>query len=235
MNEEMMLGTLNAMMRKFKARTCAVFLVLAIGLSAFAGCATEVKSKPVVVEQPVMVNGPSVTKLDDYREGFIITEPAKLDESSRKDFKRAVDALHDQDFNKAIEFLEKVIDNSPGVTAPYIDIAIAYEHIGKPEQAEENLKTALKLFPGHPVASNEYALLERKAGKFAEARELYEKAIVRFPDYYPAHRNLGILCDLYLNDVKCALEHYQIYSDAMPDDEKVKIWIADLRNRLGQE
>jgi len=157
-----------------------------------------------------------------------------MDEKSRRDFERAVAMLKDQDYSQAIDLLEKVIEKSPGVTAPYIDVAIAYQHIGKPEQAEEHLKTALRLVPDHPVASNEYGVLCRKTGRFADARAIYEKAIARFPDYYPVHRNLGILCDLYLNDPVCALEHYEIYSEARPEDKQVKSWIADLRARLGQ-
>lgn len=157
-----------------------------------------------------------------------------MDEASRRDFERAVAMLNDQDYGQAIELLEKVIEQSPGVTAPYIDIAIAYQHMDKPEQAAEHLKTALQLIPDHPVASNEFGLLYRKSGRFAEARAIYEKAIARFPDYYPVHRNLGILCDLYLNDPACALEHYEIYSEARPEDKQVKLWIADLRARLGR-
>jgi tetratricopeptide (TPR) repeat protein len=85
------------------------------------------------------------------------------------------------------------------------------------------------------VACNEYGLLCRKTGRFAEARAIYEKAIARFPEYYPLHRNLGILCDLYLNDPACALEHYEIYSNAMPKDAQVTLWIADVRTRLGRK
>jgi Tfp pilus assembly protein PilF len=157
-----------------------------------------------------------------------------MDEASRKDFERAVAMLNDQDYGQAIDILEKVIEKSPAVTAPYIDIAIAYQQIGKPEKAEEHLKTALQLVPDHPVASNEYGLLCRQTGRFDEARGIYEKAITSFPDYYPVHRNLGILCDLYLNDLACALEHYEIYSEAKPEDKQVKLWIADLRARLGR-
>ena len=61
---------------------------------------------------------------------------------------------------------------------------------------------------------------------------MYEKAIEGFPNYYPAHRNLGILCELYLSDPECALEHYEIYTKAKPEDEQVKLWIMDLRIRL---
>ena len=223
------------MLRRLQTRTCAVFAVLAMALSVLAGCATggKVKATPVADEHSVGT-GPSVVRLEDGREGFIITEVPTMDEASRRDFDRAVAMLKDQDYGQAIDLLEKVIERSPGVTAPYIDIAIAYQRIGKPSLAEEHLQTALTLFPGHPVACNEYGLLYRKTGRFAEARAIYEKAIELFPDYYPAQKNLGILCDLYLNDPACAFEHYEIYSNARPEDTQVKLWIADLRARLGR-
>jgi len=222
-------------LRRLKIRTGAGFAVLAMVLSVLAGCATDGKVKPAGVSQEAsLAEGSSVARLEDGRKGFIITEVPQMDETSRRDFERAVAVMKDQDYGQAVDLLEKVIEQSPNVTAPYIDIAIAYQRIGKPEQAEEHLKAALRLVPDHPVASNEYGLLCRKAGRFSDARAIYEKAIARFPDYYPVHRNLGILCDLYLNDPVCALEHYEIYSEARPEDKQVKLWISDLRDRLGR-
>ena len=219
--------------RRSTARTYAGFAFLAMVLSVLAGCATDGRAPGV--HESSAGKDPSVARFDDGREGFIITEVPEIDDASRRDFDRAVAMLKDRDYDRAVDLLEKIIEQSPGVTAPYINIAIAYQHLGKPEQAEEHLKTALELFPGHPVACNEYGLLYRKTGRFAEARVVYEKAIARFPDYYPAHRNLGILCDLYLNDPACALDHYEIYSEARPQDKQVRFWIADLRARLGRE
>ena len=223
------------MLRRLQTRTCAGFAVLAMALSVLAGCATDGKVKAApVADVPSVPTGPSVARLVDGREGFIITEVPTMDEASRRDFDRAVAMLKDQDDGQAIDLLEKVIKQSPGVTAPHIDIAIAYLRVGKPSLAQEHIKKALVLFPEHPVASNEYGLLCRKTGRFAEARAIYEKAIARFPEYYPLHRNLGILCDLYLNDPACALEHYEIYSKARPKDAQVTLWIADVRARLGR-
>ena len=222
-------------LRRLKKRTYSGFVVLVIALSVLTGCATEGKVKPApIVQEPSLATGPSVARLEDGREGFIITEVPQLDGAFRRDFEHAVDMMKNQEYAQAIDLLEKVIEQSPNVTAPYIDIAIAYQHIGKLELAEEHLKTALRMVPEHPVACNEYGLLYRKTGRFAEARAIYEKAIARFPDYYPVHRNLGILCDLYLDDPACALEHYEIYSKAKPEDKQVKLWIADLRARLGR-
>ena len=221
----------NRILRKLKIRIWVGFVILLV----LAGCATDGKIKPEKVSQESSLDtGFSITQFEDGRKGFIITEIPQMDETSRKDFERAVAIMKDQDYEKAVDILEKIIEKSPGVTAPYINIAIAYQYINKPEQAEENLKVALQLVPDHPVASNEYGLLCRKTGRFDDARAIYEKAIARFPDYYPVHRNLGILCDLYLNDPVCALEHYEIYSEAKPKDKLVKLWIADLRTRLGR-
>ena len=222
-------------LRSLKIQTGAGLAVLAMVLSVLAGCATNGKVKPTPVSQESSLDkGFTIAQLEEGRQGFIITEVPQMDEASRIDFERAVAMMKDQDYGQAIDILEKIIEKSPGVTAPYIDVAIAYRYIGKPEKAEEHLKAALQLVPDHPVASNEYGLLCRKDGRFADARAIYDKAIARFPGYYPMHRNLGILCDLYLNDPECALEHYEIYSEAKPEDKQVKLWIADLRARLGR-
>ncbi|HTP04217.1 MAG TPA: tetratricopeptide repeat protein [Nitrospirota bacterium] len=200
----------------------------------FTGCAAKAK----IVETPtpmatVIDQGPSVAQLENGQQGFIIRENPKMDNESKSEFERAVSLMTDGKNDKAIELLTKVIERQPGVTAPYINIAVAYMRTKKPEQAEQNLKTALKLFPAHPVASNEYGLLLRKAGRFKEAREVYEKEIARFPEYLPVHKNLGILCDLYLSDPVCALKQFEIYNEGMPSDAQVKIWIAELRMRPG--
>lgn len=179
--------------------------------------------------------GPSVARLKDGRQGFVIQEKTDMDAVSRGEFERAVAMMNSGNNDAAIGLLAKVIYRSPSITAPHINIAVAYMRTGKPELAEQHFKAALGLVPDHPVAGNEYGLLLRKSGRFKEAREIYEKAIASFPDYLPAHRNLGILCDLYLNDPACALEQFEIYSEGMPADAQVKIWIAELRMRLGRQ
>jgi len=169
----------------------------------------------------------------DGRDGFIITEKAAMSGVDRKAFDEAVALLNAGTYDRAIEILEKIVEHAPGVTAPHIDLGIAYAHTDKGEAAEAQFKKALELVPGHPVASNECGLLLRKKGRFDEARAMYEQALAAHPNYYPVHRNLGILCDLYLNDLESAMTHYRIYSQAMPKDEQVKLWIADLKSRMG--
>jgi len=211
------------------------FAVLALVLGLLAGCASGAKVQPVAVAPaPPVPEVSSVARLGDGREGFVIKEIPGVDAETARDFERAVVMMQAGDYDSAGSLLEKVIERAPGVTAPYINLAIACRHGNKPEQAEQSLQAALQLIPAHPVASNEYGLLLRKTGRFVEARTIYEKSLAAFPDYSPAHKNLGILCDLYLKDLACALEHYESYSVAVPKDEQVKLWVADLRVRLGR-
>jgi tetratricopeptide (TPR) repeat protein len=222
--------------RQFKMPSLIGLVLLAMVVSVLSGCAVMSKTGPGrVAQEASAAKGPAVSRLTGGREGFVITEVPRMDAAARTDFARAAALLKTKEYGQAADLLQKVIKRSPGVTAPYIDVAIAYRHIGKPKQAEAALKTALRLFPDHPVASNEYGLLCRQNGRFAEARTIYEKSLARFPDYYPLHRNLGILCDIYLNDLPCALAQYQIYSKARPEDKQVKMWIADLNNRMGKK
>lgn len=220
-------------------------LVLAAALLALAGCATGggVKSggveKPAVAAAPVvpapapMPTGPSVVHLSGEKTGFVISEPVSLDSGTRRDFEEGTVLLREGEYQKGAELFEKVIAAAPSLTAPRINAAKAYGALKKPEQAEQHLKAALEAVPGHPAASNEYALQLRKGGRFAEAREVYEKSLALFPEYHPVERNLAILCDLYLKDLSCAQVHYEAYSKAMPEDKQVKLWIADLQGRTG--
>lgn len=222
-------------MNKRTMRKRLEFAAAAVLVTFFAGCAGGGKElRPEAVEEPPAVAaGASVMRLEDGREGFVIRETTEMDSASRKNFERAVALMEARDYDGAIERLEEVVTSSPGVAAPYINLAMAYARKDRLEPAERHLKTALALVPEHPAASNEYGLLLRKSGRFAEARDVYESSLARFPEYLPARRNLGILCDLYLNDQACALEQYEVYSKGNPEDEQVKVWIADLRMRLG--
>ncbi|MEZ4352470.1 MAG: tetratricopeptide repeat protein [Myxococcota bacterium] len=153
---------------------------------------------------------------------------------ARGDFDRALKALEAGDTARAIELLEAVTAAEPGLAPAFIDLGIAYARDGKLQQAETSLLRAVELNPRHPAAQNELGIVYRRMGRFAEARAAYEAALVLHPSFHHARRNLGILCDLYLADPGCALEQYELYLQAAPEDETVAMWVADLANRLGR-
>jgi tetratricopeptide (TPR) repeat protein len=166
---------------------------------------------------------------------FTITEQARISGEARAQYDSAVQLLEQERYQQGIAQLLGVVEKAPDVTAPYIDLGIAYKRVGDFERAEASLKKALEINPSHPVVYDELGLLYRETGRFADARESYEKALAIHAGFHFAHRNLAILCDIYLDDLPCALTHYEAYSRAEPDDKEVTIWIADLRSRLGKK
>jgi len=140
--------------------------------------------------------------------GFIGTIDGNVDASvtdeMRTDYESAMAMLKETQYEPGIALLLKLTEQAPALTEAHIDLAAAY---------------------------NELGMVQRRKGEFKNARASYESALAQSADFQYAHRNLGILCDLYLGDNACAMEHYEAYSQIVPDDADVVKWIADLRNR----
>ena len=206
--------------------TClAVFATM--GSLALVACSTAMPvAKKAEVTKSAEVAGPQLSET-----GFTLTDKVQIDADTRAQYDNAVRQLEQKQYEQGIASLLKVTQRAPTVAAPYIDLGIAFGRTGDLDKAEASFKRALEINPRHPIAHNELGMVYRRKGQFAEARASYEKAIALVPDFHFARLNLAILCDLYLADATCALDNYEAYQRAMPDDKQAAMWIADLRTR----
>jgi len=225
---------------ELRSRTTLVTLLTTlVFVLAIGGCATPAgnRAEPVQtvddVEQKAPVPEPGrparVEVEDDV--GFTVTEVVSLTGELRGRYREALSLLARDDFEGGIAMLVEITERASDATAPFVDLGIAYGRTGAFDEAEASFKRALASTPDHPVAHNELGIVYRKQGNFAAARQSYQQALEIYPGFHYARRNLAVLCDLYLADSECALEHYEIYRESVAEDREVDIWISDIRNR----
>lgn len=209
------------------------FALIAIASMLLLGCASSKTTPEARVRSDVTTAKDTTRTKFNGAYKFTVNETVRIGSDVRNDYQKAVLLLKRDQLSEGIELLESVVERAPDITIPQIDLGVAYRRLGDDDKAEQSLFRALSLAPNHPVALNEMGILYRRTGKFHSARDHYERALAVHPHYHFALRNLGVLCDLYLEDLECALEQYERYAEFVADDPAVTIWIADIRNRLG--
>jgi len=195
-------------------------------LLLLAACQSGPKTvpEPAPAVEPAPVSEASVTEpvpevepVDFYQQFYI----------------EAVDSLKRGDTEQAIELLMQVSTDAPDKPYVFTNLGLAYFKLKKMDLAEQAFQEAISRSKKDAVAYNHLGILLRYKGQFEEARKRYQRAIAIDSNYAYAHLNLGILFDIYLQDLKMALQQYEKYQALIGEEDKqVAGWIADIQRRL---
>jgi len=156
----------------------------------------------------------------------------KLDPKLVAAFDEGLEHLRAERYQPAIETFQALTATAPELPGPWANLGIAYAGMGKDAEAIAALERALQAQPNHPVAANQLAILQRKSGRFEEARATYQALLAAHPQFALAHLNLGVLCDLYLQDLDCAVSAFEQFQALQTEpDAEVEKWLIEVKRR----
>ncbi|HEY5718237.1 MAG TPA: hypothetical protein VIS52_07040 [Motiliproteus sp.] len=150
---------------------------------------------------------------------------------ARAQYSAAVALLRDDKSYEARNALQQLLKISE-VPGAYLNLALLDYHEGFYSSARHRLDKALELMPRNAAAYNLSGTLYRQEGEFKKAWEAYALALQADENYAPAHLNLAILFDIYLQYWLDARNHYQRYLDLHGEDPQVNLWLQDLERRI---
>lgn len=150
------------------------------------------------------------------------------------DYGRAVVLMKANQLDEAFALFEEIQTKAPQLTGPLLNQALIHIHKKQYKEADVLLQNAITANSKNPFSYNLQGFVYRQLGQFKKAREAYEQALTLSPNYAKAHFNLGILAELYLQDLPLALKHYEAYQSTQTQaDNTVAKWVIDLQKRTG--
>ncbi|HEX6592367.1 MAG TPA: tetratricopeptide repeat protein [Moraxellaceae bacterium] len=179
---------------------------------------------------------PSEAMADTSKSPVVNTDIAKQQAAMAVagDYARALGLMNADKDDEALALMQKIAEKAPQFSGPLVNQGVILLKQKKFADAQKALEDALKINPRNPYAFNLLGISLREQGKFADAKAAYESALAIDPNYARAHFNLGVLADLYMQDLPLALSHYERYQALQSKpDLAVGNWIVDLQKRTG--
>jgi len=155
------------------------------------------------------------------------------EDSTQALYVQANKSLTAGDTDLAIKQFEQVLKQDPSARQAYTNLGLLYINKNDTASAKQAFINAIKQDKNDAIAYNHLAVIQRQQGEFQQALLNYEKAIDADPDYANAHLNLGILYDIYLQELPKAVVQYEKYQQLTNNsNEKVEKWLIDINRRM---
>ncbi|MCH8543132.1 MAG: tetratricopeptide repeat protein [Alcanivorax sp.] len=152
--------------------------------------------------------------------------------AATEEYFRGLQYLRNDDLPRALVVFQSLTTRYPALSGPWVNVGLIELRQKNWQDAETALRRALDANAQNPYAHNALGVALREQGRFAEAAEHYHQAVTLDPLYARAHFNLGVLAELYLQDMPQALAHFRAYQALQRQpDNTVANWITDLERR----
>ena len=157
-------------------------------------------------------------------------EPIDLDQ---QDYEQAIAELKNGASEQALVLLSRLSQDAPDKPNLFTNLGLAHFQLKQSDLAEQAFQQAISRNLNDAVAHNHLGILKRRQGQFQDALIEYQRAIEIDSEYARAYFNLGILFDLYLQDLEKALQQYRTYLELSSEpNTQVEGWIVDIERRL---
>jgi tetratricopeptide (TPR) repeat protein len=162
-----------------------------------------------------------------------ITHSLELNPIYEKDYRIAQELLSKNSFTKAIPLLSKITTANPGYTDAWANYALALYKSNDYIAADTAIKKALLLNTTSAELLDLDGLIQIGLGHYKSAENSYLKALQIKSNCVTCHYNLALLYDVYYQDLKRAIIHYQSYlNNISVTDDEIENWIDELQRNI---
>lgn len=179
-------------------------------------------------EQVLDFYEPGVPKIEEGQQPIITPKP-------NDKVLAAINTARTLDASLAADGLKKISTELPEDKLAQVNYGIALVRLARYEDAKAVLSGCCAEVDELLRANATLGLAqsERGLGHFAEARSAYEQALSINPNNVIAHRNFGVLLDLYIQEPTSALPHYERALElSAPADPTLTKWVKEIKQRI---
>jgi len=215
-------------------------ILLALSFSiVIIGCSSTPTSKESRKDsRPLHLKQNTAITAQQSNSGYIPGVPLapELERDAKKaqeSFNQAITLMQQGQSVEAESLLTILTEKHPKLSGPWLNLGLMKAQKKEWEDALKYFQKATTANPQNTYAHTSMGLALRELGRFGEAKAAYLSALKIDQKYAKAQLNMGILADLYLNDLPLALKHYKIYQVLQTKPDKaVSGWIKDLQRRI---
>jgi len=205
-------------------------LIRILALLLLAGCASQSPSlMPVATPLPEQTN--TVPAAAAGAVTAVVPAAAMLTPALEKVMADAARLMLAGQEEQALGQYAQVQRAAPQHVSAWLNAALIKRKQKKLPEALALIDSALAQRPNEARTLDLKGLVLREQGKIAEAKAAYLAAVKADDNYPPAHRNLAVLADLYLDEPVLALRHMERYAALVGDNKQVNSWLGELRRR----